>query len=266
MKKISVEELRKIQLEILASVDEFCRKNDISYSLAYGSLLGAVRHGGYIPWDDDIDIAMTRNDYERFLSSYVDETGRYEIHNARKDRNVNIFFTKVSDNRTLVVEDGNSENLGISIDVFPIDPLEDTLEDSKKYLDSYKFIVNIMIIKNRGIGAVKTLSKKIAMALLKGICLFVDKHRAAILFDKRINAHKNKTAKFSSMIIDIDYKQIMESKVWKEYAPISFEGHSFMAVKDTDTYLKHTFGDYMKLPPKEQQVPKHDFEAIYWKD
>lgn len=266
MKELTKEETRQIQLDILVSVDQFCKKNEIDYSLAYGTLLGAVRHGGYIPWDDDIDIAMTRDNYERFVNSYIDENGHFDVHNARIDMDVNILFTKISDNRTLVIEDGNSKNLGISIDVFPIDSLEDTLEDSKRYLDSFRRIVNLVIIKNRGIAAVKTFPKKMVMALLKTLCFFVDEHKPAVMFEIKVLAHKNKVAKFSTMLIDVDYKQIMESNVWNEYAPIIFEGHSFMAVKDTDAYLKHAYGDYMKLPPKEQQIPKHDFEVIYWKD
>ena len=73
MKRIYTEELKKIQLDILCAIQKFCANNDIKYSLAYGTLLGAVRHKGYIPWDDDIDIIMTRDNYDRFMRTFVHE-------------------------------------------------------------------------------------------------------------------------------------------------------------------------------------------------
>ena len=119
MKEIKNDELRTIQLDILQNVHDFCMKHDIKYTLAYGTLLGAVRHGGYIPWDDDIDIAMLRPDYERFMQEYKNDI--YKFTECRLDKDVHIGFGKVEDTRTIVIEGGNTKNLGVSIDVFPID-------------------------------------------------------------------------------------------------------------------------------------------------
>lgn len=264
MKKIDTEEIRRIQLDILNSIDVFCRKNNIKYSLAYGTLLGAIRHKGFIPWDDDIDIAMTRSNYERFITEFYDESNTYKIYNSRTDNDVNIFFTKISDTRTIVIEDGNSKNLGISVDLFPIDYLEDTYEDSIKHLYTYKKIVRLMTIKNRGVHAVKSFHKKIIISLLKVFLFFINKHKPALIFDSMVKKHKNRKAKYSCMIIDIDKNQIQESNIWENYINIKFEGKEYMAIEDFDTYLKCAYGDYMKIPPIEKRIPKHDFRGIYW--
>ena len=95
MKEITGEELKKIQVEILDNVVEFCQRHNLRYFLAYGTLLGAVRHNGYIPWDDDIDIHMPRPDYEKFIGLYNSEAGNNEVVSHELDSNYRVAFAKV---------------------------------------------------------------------------------------------------------------------------------------------------------------------------
>lgn len=266
MKEMTYDELRVVQLDILQYIHDFCLKNDIKYSLAYGTLLGAVRHGGYIPWDDDIDIAMPRWDYEKFLKLFHDENGVYQVYECRKDKDYKIAFGKVCDNRTLINERANTKKIGIFVDVFPIDNLGDTYEESLSMFNSYKDIRMVVQVKGRLIGDVKKWWKKILMALLKIKYLFYDVNDHLCKANNTLAKYENPNSKYVGLVVDGKSNEIIERKAWSSFAPISFEGLSFMAVKDTDAYLKHAYGDYMKLPPKEQQIPKHDFEAIYWKD
>ena len=265
MKEIKYDELRVVQLDILQNVHNFCIAHDIKYTLAYGTLLGAVRHGGYIPWDDDIDIAMLRPDYERFMQEYNDEV--YKFTECRLDKDVHIGFGKVEDTRTLVIEGGNTKNLGVTIDVFPIDDLCNTYEDSVKYFKSFKWNWLIRKAKYRELSIVKTLSKKIAVGLLKVVCLPFSVHSLTLKNVERALKNRNNASKYVGLICDVNVytSEVMERSIWSEYQPISFEGKTFIAIKDSNRYLTCLYGDYMKLPPKEQQVPKHDFEAIYWK-
>lgn len=265
MKEIKIEELRTIQMDILQNVHDFCIKHDIKYTLAYGTLLGAVRHGGYIPWDDDIDIAMLRPEYERFMREYKDDV--YRFTECRLDKDVHIGFGKVEDTRPLVIEGGNTKNLGVCIDVFPIDDLCDTYEDSVKYVKSYKWNWLIRKAKYRELSIVKSWSKKMAVALLKFICLPFSVHHLTLTNIEKAIKHTNLQSKFVGLLCDVNVNEgvIMERAIWSRYQLVTFEDRKYMAISDMNAYLKHVYGDYMKLPPKEQQVPKHDFESINWK-
>ena len=262
------EELSKIkELEkgILKDFIELCEENNLRYFGMGGTCLGAVRHGGYIPWDDDIDIAMLRPDYEKFMQEYKDDV--YRFVECRLDKDVHIGFGKVEDTRTIVIEGGNTKNLGVSIDVFPIDDLRDTYEDSIKYFKSFKWNRLIRKAKYRELSIVKSFSKKIAVSLLKVVCFPFSVHSLTLKNIKCALKDKKSHSKYVGLICDVNVytSEVMERSIWSEYQPISFEGKTFIAVKDTDSYLTCLYGDYMKLPPKEQQIPKHDFEAIYWK-
>lgn len=266
MKEMTREELRIVQLDILQYIHNFCIKNNIKYSLAYGTLLGAVRHGGYIPWDDDIDIAMPRQDYEKFLKFFYDENGVYQVYECRKDKDYKVAFGKVCDNRTLINERANTKKIGIFVDVFPIDDLCETYEESLSMFNSYRDIRMAVQVKGRLIGDVKKWWKKILMALLKIKYYNYDINAHLCEVNDALADYHCPDSKYVGLVVDGKSNEIIERDVWASFAPITFEGRSFMAVNDTDAYLKHAYGEYMKLPPKEQQIPKHDFEAIYWKD
>lgn len=266
MKEINLKELRVIQLDILQNVHDFCVKHDIHYSLAYGTLLGAVRHKGYIPWDDDIDIAMLRPDYEKFMREYKDEV--YRFCECRLDKDIHIGFGKVEDTRTIIDEGGNTKNLGVTIDVFPIDDLCDSYEDSLKYFNSFKWNWLIRKAKYRELSIVKKWWKKVVVLSLKFLFLPWSSHTLTLKNIQKVIQKVNPHSKYVGLICDVNASkiEIVERKIWSEFQLVTFEDRQFYAVKDTDAYLSHEYGDYMKLPPKEQQVPKHDFNAIYWRD
>ena len=266
MKEIGLKELRDLQLDILQNVHDFCVAHGIHYSLAYGTLLGAIRHKGYIPWDDDIDIAMLRPDYEKFMREYKDEV--YRFCECRLDKDIHIGFGKVEDTRTIIIEAGNTKNLGVTIDVFPIDDLCDSYEESVSYFKSFKWNWLIRKAKYRELSIVKSWWKRVAVVLLKTLFLPLSVHELTLKNIQRAKAHVNAQSQYVGLICDPNgtMVEIMERKIWSEYQLTPFENRQFYAVKDADGYLSHEYGDYMKLPSKEQQIPKHDFIAVYWKD
>lgn len=139
-KEITMEELRAIQLDILDKIHAFCTEHGIRYSLGGGTLLGAVRHKGYIPWDDDIDIMLPRPDYERFLKEFDGKYAELNLQHYGNDNTCCIPFAKVYDNRTVLIE--KLQKSGIYIDVFPIDGLP---EESK--IKDYLYIYNNQLHK-----------------------------------------------------------------------------------------------------------------------
>jgi len=134
MKSIELNEQKQILVDILQNVHDFCKKNQINYSLAGGSLIGAIRHKGFIPWDDDIDILLHRDEYERFLQMYVDPSGIYQLHSMKNDPQYCYPFAKVEDTRTIINENVSGPKMGISIDVFPVDDLFDDRDKCLSYI------------------------------------------------------------------------------------------------------------------------------------
>src|SRR5690554_6444864 len=145
-----LKEVQKIQLEILKEVDTICKNNNIKYHLFAGTLLGSVRHGGFIPWDDDIDIAMLRDDYEKFLIIAKKEISeKYHIQNINNEPNLSFTFTKIRKKETLFVEKskiGLNINHGIFIDIFPLDRIDNKTIKGKTNLFISKILVNTKII------------------------------------------------------------------------------------------------------------------------
>lgn len=136
LRELTVEEHKKIALDILIEIAKFCDENKISYYLAYGTLVGAVRHKGFIPWDDDIDIQMPRNDYEKFVRRFNAGHKHLQVVSPT-DNAAKHTFAKVIDTRTVKVENGinykDNEYLGIDVDVFPLDGQPDDEKEYKKY-------------------------------------------------------------------------------------------------------------------------------------
>ena len=125
MKEIYLEELRVIQLELLQQIADFCEKNNIKYFLAYGTLIGAIRHKGYIPWDDDIDIVMPRDDYDRFLELYNEAYPFSKVVDMYNTKHYGFAFAKVHDVRTIIYETQYAQDsFGVFVDVFPIDGIK----------------------------------------------------------------------------------------------------------------------------------------------
>ena len=109
MRKLSIEEAKQSELDILAFIDSFCKKNNIDYFINYGTLIGAIRHKGFIPWDDDIDISMTRENYERFIQLFKREQSKYKILTLETDERYYNNFIKVVDSTTRIVDNRNTK-------------------------------------------------------------------------------------------------------------------------------------------------------------
>ncbi|MFR5682857.1 MAG: phosphorylcholine transferase LicD [Clostridia bacterium] len=132
---MSLEEIKSIQLDILSQVANYCDRNGLRYFLAYGTLLGAVRHKGYIPWDDDIDIMMPRPDYMQFINSFNNEKCALRVGSHYLDKNYPYVIAKVYDTSTLCKENIDVEySIGINIDVFPIDGLPETERSFRNFI------------------------------------------------------------------------------------------------------------------------------------
>ncbi len=264
MREIGKEELKKLQLDILISIHEFCQQQNLRYSLSSGTLLGAVRHKGFIPWDDDIDIMMPRPDYERFIESYPGFNQNYEVQSYKNDDSYWFNFGKVFDNRTLFIE-GAARN-GVYVDIFIVDGFPDDEQEMSNILSEATLLVNRDLRWATKEYKVKTNFKDKILHFLKYQYrrhLVAKRQVTAKRIDDLFLCHAFEKSPMAGYFFFDFYEGILPRPVYEQYKSIQFEGYDFMSIVDTHTYLENVYGDYMKLPPVEQRVGRHNIHAFW---
>ncbi|MCI6693187.1 MAG: LicD family protein [Clostridium sp.] len=260
MRELNIDEIRSIQLEILKKVSEYCDDNNLRYSLAYGTLIGAIRHKGYIPWDDDIDIVMPRPDYERFIKSFNTYATDYKVHVTELNSNFIYTFAKVSYNKSILIEDIEVKyEIGINIDVFPIDGVPSIDNPTMKKQNFY-----------RNLASFKTIKINSDRNIIKNIVLILGKILLSWLSLKRINLKMiDNSKKYSfeneeyccNISTGFTEDKAIPKRYLEDFIDCFFENQKFKASKFYDEWLKSYYGDYMKLPPREKQVSHHRYKA-----
>lgn len=275
MREIDIEELKKIQIDMLVSIDEFCQKNNINYSLSSGTLIGAVRHQGYIPWDDDIDIMMHRDDYERFVSTFNGTFNHLSLLAPELDLNYYAPYANVYDNRTLLTEDGNGHrglSIGIKIDIFPIDSVPSDIDDYMRIMGKVNQLNHIMYIKRlENVFKSNQQFKYILTVLILKVlysCIpysYLQKKVRDIAISDTYR--RGESEYVDNVVYNIYSKKCPRFKrsVLESYIRLPFEGREFSVIKNYDVVLRTMYGDYMQLPPEDKRIPHHNFKA-YWLD
>ena len=266
MRQIPFEESRIMMFDILKDIDSFCRKEGINYSLGEGSLIGAIRHHGMIPWDDDIDLLMLRNDYERFKSSY--HSDKYVL--QPYDYNLNSWFLclKVVNPKTIIrINETGDEPYGLWVTVFPIDNAPDNDKEVYKMDANIKKYMRLFRIRNSA-WAKGNIIREFLFSIIHLLLLPFSKDYWHEKAEREMTKYNDlKTTRRGSFAFwgANHHAWVCSSKAFEEYMDVPFEGENFSIIKGYDEYLRCQYGDYMTLPPKEAQVPKHDY-IPYWKD
>ena len=272
-KTLTLEELRKVQLlelKVLKEIKRVCTKHDIKYFLTGGTLIGAVRHKGFIPWDDDIDIAMMRPDYDRFLEIAPKELGpEFSLLSIQHDPKIGTFFSKVVLNGTTyrnIQQPDNAKNFGFLVDVLPYDTIYDNKLLAKLYFNWLNFCVVLYSMKNGYHNGTTKLKRFVAEAMK--ICFFwVPKgwlRKTIINYPYRLNKKETNTRAYLSGRYGIP-REMRSAYLFGEYTELPFEDDSFMVLKEYHAFLAELFGDYMKLPPVEQRVTHQVAELDFGK-
>lgn len=269
MRKMTSKDIQDVSLDILRDVHQFCIDQNLRYTLQGGTLLGAIRHKGFIPWDDDVDIAMPRPDYERFCSSYTSQAG-YEVFCLGKG-NSQLAFARVCDMRRTLVDSSylpwTDRQTGLWIDVFPLDGIEDTKEEQRKRIDrafrAWK-MASVKRYTQRRRALPPPLRERLSLAAKRLLFRFYD----PLAQQQKICTE----IPFGSThyYCNLAFMQYRE----RECHPVAvleplelrqFEDSEFLTLHDYDTALTEKFGDYMRLPPEDQRVARHDYNEFYWK-
>lgn len=264
-----LQNLRNIELEILDVVDQVCKENDLRYSLFYGTLLGAVRHKGFIPWDDDIDIIMPREDLDRLIKIWPNCAPKDFVLQSRdleKDYPSN--FVKIRKDHTTFLqwesERKAKHHKGIFIDIFPADRLApDGLKRKSQFV---LCLIDMLLTRGYTSGekGVIGAAERLMLSLPSGV-----KERIRKKAEAEIQRWKHREdLPFFVPVTVRDCGRAYPPNLFDYLSPTQFEDREYWAVKDYDTVLRKRYGDYMTLPPESERTWKHhpiiiDFEKNY---
>lgn len=259
MIKLEGETLRKLQLtelELLQEVDRICRKNKIDYSLDGGTLLGAVRHKGFIPWDDDADIMMTRAEYNRFYKACRKELNKekYFLQEFRTDSEYRWGYSKLRKNGTVFLRENQEQikcHTGVCIDIFIFDKVPDN------YI-CRRFHWMACFLVRKGLYSVVGVrnAKNPLIRLTYGFMALFSRNFWVRWLSCLVSSEQGKNRELLSHLTYPNRKSIrygLSADYFDTYVDIEFEGNRFLAIKEYDRYLTELFGDYMKLPPIEKR-------------
>lgn len=266
-KVLSIKEKQLASLETLKHMKSYCEENGIRYYLAYGTLLGAVRHKGFIPWDDDVDLMIPRPDYERLISDYHDDKNQFKLVSCFNDKSYHLPYAKIENCRTARLKDGVADSNGIGIDLFPIDGIPDNLTNARKKFEKQnnkfikvtnRFYSYSLMPTSSVINVIKRLLGKAAMKsginnlVVRGIArqMFEESYSSCNLLACVTGIHSGRFIPFK--------------KEWFETVKLDFEGDTFDCPRGYHEILKAIYNDYMAIPKADERQSTHTEEFI-WK-
>ena len=271
-KELTLEQIKQVEFELLKKFRDVCKNNGFNYSLMGGTLLGAVRHGGFIPWDDDIDLIMPRPDYEKFVEYCKTHDTGFELMSVKTNDGYAYLFGKVMDKSTELVEimgNRNKVDLGVYIDIFIYDGMGNTEEEAKKNFRKSSFKRELLVAYNW-----KSYFRS------KTRAWYYEPIRFAFFLLSRVVSHKKLVNSIEKKYKDLDFysceyvgnlcsdkreQSIIKRSEIDSYTTLLFEGEEFSVFCGYKTYLTNMFGDYMQLPPEDKRVTHHTF-SVYQRE
>lgn len=275
--KLGLKEIQSRELEILLYLDKICRENNIKYYLFGGTLLGAVKYKGFIPWDDDIDVALLRDDYMKLMKILDKKEDRFKLLSIYNTADYYYAHAKLVDSETKLIENAKPiKELGINIDIFPIDGypssyveyempfiriLKNLVFRRYKIQDSinneFSFLKIDREVKNRSL-------KDLIYGLANFIMLPFGYNFFVNLFDKIMQKSSKGEAEYVGVrCFDFNKKEIFKKSDLVNSDEFTFENHKFMGFENYDLYLRKQYGDYKSEPPIEQRKTHHQFDAFH---
>lgn len=269
-KELSMNEIQAVSLEILKKVADICEEQHLTYFLAYGTLIGAIRHKNYIPWDDDVDIMMPRPDYEELLAYFkknAESLMPLKMMNNDTTSNYPYMISRVSDSRYILdVLNEKAYGIGIFIDIYPLDGLGNEKEKALKLIEMGKNLSSLIFLSTRKYfhkGNTKTWAK----TMLKLPVFVYAKMRGKEYFAKKslilTRTSKYEESRYVGCVIWPTYRErdIYDKALFSETILVDFGKYQFRVPKRYDEVLTQLYHDYMKLPSEKDRVAHHLYSA-----
>lgn len=268
--ELTIKETQAISLEILHTIAGICEKNKLRYALIYGTLIGAVRHQGYIPWDDDVDIMMPRPDYDKlliYLENNIKQYPHLQVFNHKECQEYPYMITRISDDRyEIKMENEKSFGMGVFIDIYPYDGLGNTKEEALNYGLKGDRLSSLCYQATREHFAIETTTSLIRKIVKFPVYLYA-KMRGKEYFQNRLEKLPRKKnydeSEYIGCVVWLSggEKDIFLREWFDETIMMKFDKYEFRVPKNYDEVLKHGYGDYMKLPPKKDRIGHHFFKV-----
>lgn len=274
MKEMTIKDIQNVSLQLLLDLLDFCKHNHINFTLFGGTMIGAVRHGGFIPWDDDVDVAMPRPDYERFISTYQSNHG-YKLFASGTPEGYIAFSRLCEMERTLVTEERLpwcSQQTGVWIDIFPLDGAPDDPNEAERSIKNMRkkwFKCCYARSALSSFATASTIYKKVKLAYKK---MFLNnRFRNIQILNKNyiVDCQKIKWGASKHFcnyaFISFGMREYIPMEDYQSTVDFNFEGIPMPVCNGYDHLMRHKYGNYMQLPPEVEQKPKHDLCRFFWK-
>lgn len=261
-KELTLQQIQQGSYQVLLKFKEICEKNSFRYWLAYGTLIGAIRHKGFIPWDDDIDVQMPREDYEKFVDYCIankDSLKPFELHHYRTNKKYIYPIARLSDSRYSIDYLNTKEyGLGLFIDIYPVDEVDiqnkDLAKKRRKYMRRIGYAGVVRIEINKGII-------QIVRMLYFVISRFFNSNKLLAKYDSLFKSNRFGKGNYGCYIWENKLYDV--KKEWYSFdSKVSFNGEMFPVPQQYDLILKTIYGDYMSLPPESDRVPHHEYKSF----
>ena len=266
MKELTVDERKAIQLDMLRHFDEFCRTNNIKYSIGEGSLIGAMRHKGFIPWDDDIDIIMLREEYDKFVKLYSNvKSPKYPILTMSPNSEWWECYSRLLDPNTQIYWGEDKGLHGIWVAVLPIDNYPDDDNEWKKMVQRMNKLILMCRLKTSSWDRQRSWIHEISKLIVRK-ALPISPYKYAKKRESILTSYKDVKTKRRGFMSRWQHEPwVCSSEAFDDYIEAEFEGIKVPAFKGYDEYLRCQYGNWTELPPVEKRVAAHGFK-VYWKE
>ena len=252
--RLSQDEIRTIQLNMLDEIDAFCRAEGIRYSIAFGTLLGAIRHKGFIPWDDDMDIIMPLPDMQIFKKKFKSKDLEYLDIDTYK--HFDYHFSRIGYKPTYCKTGQFDHSYGVNIDLYPVVGMPDSEEEIQAFL---RDILPLLRKRKKMMLWKQRFDRRLGIRTIPGFDHITRKYHDTVLFSHPYEGTKNFFHAGGLKRVNI-----FDFDVFEEQIDVDFEGHKYRGIKRYHDYLTHCYGDYMQLPPEEERISYHS-GVYYWK-